>query len=212
LLALLLNRLTDSGGNRIRQDVKDFCERGVVCRQAKIQPQMTATLYPLHVQPIPWHTAGLDYLTHFPKSNGFNRVLIVVDHLTRMAQFLPCIRTFIAEKTATLFLHGVYKLHGLPRVMVSDRDPKFVCGFWHTLWRRLGTRLSMSSSRHPEKDGPTERVNNTFQQLLRCFCCYDGSDWTTQLPQVEFAYNASRALGIEHTPFDANFLFSSEEP
>jgi hypothetical protein len=55
-------------------------------------------------------------------------------------------------------------------------------------------------------------VNSTFQQLLRCFCCYDGSDWTTLLPQVEFAYSASRALGIEHTPFEANFGFSPEEP
>jgi hypothetical protein len=70
----------------------------------------------------------------------------------------------------------------------------------------------MSSSRHPEKDGLTERVNSTFQQLLHCFCCYDGYDWTTLLPQVEFAYNASRALGIEHTPFEANFGFSLEEP
>jgi hypothetical protein len=58
----------------------------------------------------------------------------------------------------------------------------------------------------------TERVNNTFQHHLRCFYCYDGSDLTTLLPQVEFAYNASRALGIEHTPFEANFGFSHEEP
>jgi putative transposase len=70
----------------------------------------------------------------------------------------------------------------------------------------------MSSSRHPETDGLTERVNITFQRLLRCFSCYDGSNWTTLLPQVECAYNASRALGIEHTPFEANFGFSAEEP
>jgi hypothetical protein len=70
----------------------------------------------------------------------------------------------------------------------------------------------MSSIRHPKTDGLTKRVNNTFQQLLRCFCCYDGTNWTDLLPQVEFAYNASRALGIEHTPFEANFGFSLEEP
>jgi hypothetical protein len=97
-------------------------------------------------------------------------------------------------------------------VLVSDRDPKFVSGFWQTLWRRLGTRMNMSSCRHPETGGLTERVNITFKQLLRCFCCYDGSDWTTLPPQVEFAYNASRALGIEHTPFEANFGFSPKEP
>jgi hypothetical protein len=173
---------------------------------------MAATFYPLPLPPIPWPIVGLDYLTHLPESNGFNNVLIVVDHLTRRAHFLPCTKSAIAEETATLFLQGVYRLHGLPRVLVSDRDPKFVCGFWQTLWRRLGTRRNMSSNRHPETDGLTERVNSPFQQLLRCFCCYDGSDWTTPLPQVEFAYNYSPALGIEHTPFEANFGFSLEEP
>jgi hypothetical protein len=68
--------------------------------------------------------------------------------------------------------------------------------------------MNMSSSRHPETDALTERVNNTFEQLLRGFCCFDGSDWTVLLPQVDFAYNASHALGIEHTPFEANFRFS----
>jgi hypothetical protein len=56
---------------RIRQDVKDFCESCVVCRRAKIRPQMVATLYPLLVPPRPWHTVGLDYLTHLSESNGF---------------------------------------------------------------------------------------------------------------------------------------------
>jgi hypothetical protein len=158
---------------------------------------MAAILYPLPVPPRPWHTIGLDYLTHLRESNDFNSVLIIVDHLTRMAHFLQCKEIVTAEETATLFLQAVYRLHGLPRVLVSDRDTKFVSGFWQTLWRRLGTRLNMSSSRHSETCGLRERVNNTFQQLLRCFRCYDGFDWTTLQPQVEFAYNAFRTLGIE---------------
>jgi hypothetical protein len=97
-------------------------------------------------------------------------------------------------------------------VLVSDRDTKFVSDLWRTLWRRLGTRMNMSSSRHSKTDRLTERVNRTFQQLLRCFCCYDGTHWTNMLPQVEFAYNASRALGIKHTPFEAYFSFSPKEP
>jgi hypothetical protein len=151
---------------QIRQDVKDFCERCVVCRRAKIQPQMAATLHPTHVPPKPWHAVGLDYLTHLPKSNSFNNVVIVVDLLTRMAHFLPCTETVTVEETAILFLQGVYRLHGLPCVLVSDRDPKVVSGFWQTLWRRLGTRLNMSSSRHPETYGLTERVNGRASSLL----------------------------------------------
>jgi hypothetical protein len=90
---------------------------------------MVATFYPLHVPSIPWHTFGLDCLTHLPESNGSNSVLIVVDHVTRMASFLPCTKTVIAEENATLVLQGVYRLHGPPRVMISDRGPKFLSGF-----------------------------------------------------------------------------------
>jgi hypothetical protein len=109
---------------RIRQDVKDFCERCVVCRRAKIQPQMAATLYPLHVPPRPWIIIGLDYLPQLLVSHGLDSVLIVVDHLTRMAHFMPCRETVIAEEAANSFLHGVYRLHGLPLVLISDRDLK----------------------------------------------------------------------------------------
>jgi hypothetical protein len=76
----------------------------------------------------------------------------------------------------------------------------------------MGTRLNMSSSRHPKEDGLTKRVKITFQQLPRCLCYYDGSNWTDLLPQVEIAYNATCALGIERTPFETNFGSSLDEP
>jgi hypothetical protein len=67
---------------RIRQDVQEFCEGRVVCRRAKIQPRVAATLYPLPVPPRPWHTTGLDYLTRLHVRSVFDIVVIVVDHLT----------------------------------------------------------------------------------------------------------------------------------
>jgi hypothetical protein len=70
----------------------------------------------------------------------------------------------------------------------------------------------MPFRRHLETDGLTERVNNTFQQLMRCFCCYDVSNWANLLPKVKFAYNATRGLGIEHSPFEVHFDVSQEEP
>jgi hypothetical protein len=148
-------------------------------------------LYPLLVPPGPWHTFGLDYLTHLPMSNGFHNVLIVVNNLTRMAHFLPCTGSMTAKEDVTLFLQGVYRLHGLPRMLVNDRDPKFVNGFWQTHWRRLETRLNMSSSRQPETNGLTERVNNTFRPILRCLCCYYGSNYTYMLPQVKCTYTTT---------------------
>jgi hypothetical protein len=118
---------------------------------------MAATLYLLHVPLRPGHFLGLDYpISHLHVSNSFDTLLIVVDHLTRMAEFLPCTKRVTTEETPTLLIHGVYTLHELPRVMISDIDPKFVNGLlWRTLCRRLGTQLSMSSSQHHETDGLT---------------------------------------------------------
>jgi hypothetical protein len=91
---------------------------------------MATTLYHLSVLPKSWHTDGSEYLTHLPVNNGFDCVLIVADHMTRMAHFLPFTWRVIDEETANLFLHRVCILHGLPRVRVSDRDPnKFASGF-----------------------------------------------------------------------------------
>jgi hypothetical protein len=70
----------------------------------------------------------------------------------------------------------------------------------------------MSFSRHPETNGLTERINYTFQHLLRWLSCYIRTNWTNMLPQAEVAYNATRALGIEHTPCEASFGFLLEEP
>jgi hypothetical protein len=75
-----------------------------------------------------------------------------------------------------LILHGFYRLHGLPRAMVTNCDSNFFSSLWPTLSRRLGTRLNMSFSRYPETDGLIEHVNIAFQQLSCCFCLYDGSN------------------------------------
>jgi hypothetical protein len=87
---------------------------------------MAAALYPLHVPaPRPLHIVGHDYMTHLPMSNGFDIVLIVVDHMTRMAHFMPC-----TKNVAILFLRGGYRLHGPPCcILVSDCDSEFVSGF-----------------------------------------------------------------------------------
>jgi hypothetical protein len=125
----------------------------------------------LLVPPQGWRTVGLDYLTHLHVSNGIDCVLIVVDHPTRMSHFLVCLETITIEGIVSLLLHGVYILHGLSRVLVSEHDPKLVGDLWQTPWRHLGARLIVSSSRHVME--LTEGVNNAFQQFMRCLCCYD---------------------------------------
>ena len=111
---------------------------------------------------------GVDYVTSLPKSGKqrYTAVMIVVCHLTKMAHFIPCTDEVTAEESASLFLHHVYRLHGVSSCLVSDRDPKFISDFRRSLWSKLQTRLNMSTARHPQTDGLTERVNSTMQSLL----------------------------------------------
>jgi hypothetical protein len=102
----------------LRKYIIDLTERCVVYRRAKIHPHMAATLYPLLVPPQTWHAVGLNYLAHLLVSNSFVSVLIETDHLHRTAHSLPCTKSVATKETVNLFLHGVYLLHRLPRVLV----------------------------------------------------------------------------------------------
>ena len=84
-----------------------------------------------------------------------------------MAHFVPCHKEITSEELAELFLCNCYKLHGVPKVIVSDRDPKFVGNFWQSFMGKLNTELNISTAGHPRTDDLTVRVNQSMQTLLR---------------------------------------------
>ncbi len=145
-------------------------------------------MHPLGVPEYPWEIIGIDYVTDLPKrgSHGYTSVFIMVCHLTKMTHFVPCYKEITAEKSSDLFTDNCYRLHGVPKVIVSDRDPKFVGKFWQTFMRKLNTKLNMITARHPRTDGLTERVNETMQTQLRYYSAESGSDWASHLSMVEF--------------------------
>src|SRR5436190_1916805 len=70
------------------------------------------------------------------------------------------------EKLSKLYLQGIVRLHGVPKSIVSDRDPRFTSGYWKGLQRALGTQLRLSTSNHPQTDGQSERIIQIRQRLL----------------------------------------------
>ena len=152
LMAKLMERYWWRG---LAGDCQDYVSRCVTCSRAKADRTASAPVNPLPVPDYPWEVVGVDYVTGLPRSGKkkYDAVMVVVCHLTKMAHFIPCHKEVTTEDSVEYFVHEVYRLHGVPRVIVSDRGPQFIADFWQSFWRRLNTKLNMSTTRRPQTDG-----------------------------------------------------------
>ena len=131
-------------------------------------------LHPLELSYALWDAISMDFITQPPKSDGCSTVWVIVDRFTKMAHFVPVKDgQKTAEGCSKLFQENIWKLHGLPSSILSDRDPMFTSKFWAELMGRLDVRLRKSTAFHTQTDGQTERVNQSLEQYLRQYCNYE---------------------------------------
>ena len=147
-------------------------------------------------------------------AEGYDGILTVVDRATKMVHLVAVNQTITAAETALVFWNAVGKLHGIPRSVVSDRDPRFVSRFWQELWRLLGTKLRMSSAHHPQTDGQTEAANRVVEMVLRCTLhgSSEPSQWARDLSLVEFVINSSPSQSTGYAPFYLNYGYYPATP
>ena len=140
----------------MQSQVKEFVRSCPVCQKNKSEN----TPYPGLLQPLPvpdmaWTHISMDFIEGLPKSQGKDVILVVVDRFTKYAHFISISHPYTAQDIVTIFLDNVFKLHGLPKIIVTDRDPIFTSNVWQALFKALEVKLHLSSAYHPQTDGQT---------------------------------------------------------
>jgi hypothetical protein len=152
----------------LKTDVQRFVEECFVFQQNKVETIKTqGLLQPLAIPGQCWEEVSMDFITGLPKSEGKSVIILIVDRLTKYAHFCALSHPFKASTVATAFMDTVQKLHGSPKIIVSDRDPIFTGHFWIELFSCLGTQLAHISSYHPQSDGQIGIVKKCLEGYLR---------------------------------------------
>ena len=187
----------------MKKDIKEYVERCLKCQISKTeQVKDPGLLQPLSVPNLKFESISMDFIVGLPKTQrNFDSIMVVVDRLTKIAHFIPTFTTVTAYGVAELFMREIFKHHGIPREIISDRGRKFVSEFWTTLFKLCGTKIKLSTAYHPETDGQTERTNRTLEDMLRMYVGKRQQSWDKWLHLIEFAYNDHVHSSIGVSPF-----------
>ncbi|KAK9070431.1 hypothetical protein SSX86_010833 [Deinandra increscens subsp. villosa] len=188
----------------LKKDVVAFVKSCDTCQSTKTPNHKPyGLLQPLPIPDFPWDDISMDFITRLPPSRGKTDVWVIVDRLSKFAHFIALPRHYTAASLASVFMREIYRLHGLPKTIVSDRDPIFISRFWKELFKQVGTKLCHSSAYHPQSDGQTEVVNRCLESYLRAFVFNEPKAWERYLYLAEFSYNTAHHSSINMTPFKA---------
>ena len=191
---------------RVSVDVANFVKKCDSCQHVKashLLPQ--GELHPLPIPGRRWESVSMDLITDLPPTErGFDTIVVFVDRLSKMVHLAPCTKSVTATDLVHLFENNVWRLHGIPSNIVTDRDVRFA-SFWEQMCEHFGIVHNKSSGKHPQSDGQTENANGVLDDTLRHFVNDSQTNWDTLLPVAEFAMNNAHNSTIQTTPFMLNY-------
>lgn len=188
---------------RMHTAVQHYIRNCSVCQKNKYDlAAKPGLLQPLDIPTGVWQSISLNFIEGLPKSSRKHCILVVVDRLSKYAHFMPLSHPYTAIDVAQLFLDNIFKLHGMPESVISDRDPTFLSDVWQELFRVFGVELKFSTAYHPQTDGQTEVTNKTLETYLRCMTSESPQSWCKWLPLAEFWYNTNFHSAIKCTPYE----------
>ena len=189
---------------KMKRDVAEFVARCLICQKVKIEHQRPGgLLQPLPIPTWKFESVSMDFVVSLPTCNGLNAIWVIVDRLTKVARFIPMKMTWSMERLAEAYTQDIIRLHGVPREIVSDRDPRFLSRFWKSVQEAFGTKLKLSTAFHAATDGQTERTIQTLEDMLRACTLEYHQSWVRMLCLIEFSYNNSYHSSIEMAPYEA---------
>ena len=190
----------------ITKDCHSYVNGCSACQRSKpLRQKPLSLLAPNEVPENNWQIISCDFVTNLPRSKGYNSVMVCVDRLSKMVRLIPCNKTITSEMAARKYRDYVWKDFGLPSRIISDCGPQFVSAFTRALNSLLGITENFSTSRHPQTDGQTERLNQEMEQYLRIFCGCRQTDWAEWLACAEFSINNKINSSTGYSPFFLNY-------
>lgn len=149
-----------------------------------------------------WEVVLMDFVTGLRVLRGFDDFLTVVDELSNRPRYAATNTKTDAPNVAKLFVDVFMRHHGLAKVIITDRDPKFTFNFWKSLMAAMEIKLSMTTAHHAQTDSKTERQTLNLKDALRCMVSYHGDDCSTHLGTIEFAQATPVSKSTQLSPVE----------
>jgi len=190
----------------VTKEVGKYVDGCDACQRYKNRSEAPAgKLMPNAILEKPWSHISADFITKLSLAQGYDAILVVCDRFSKMAHFIATTEKTSAEGLAKLFRDHVWKLHGLPESIISDRGVQFPAGMMKEMNNLLGIQTKLSTAYHPQMDGQTERVNQELEQYLRVFIDHRQEQWLDWLRTAEFAYNNKIHTTTKVSLFKVNY-------
>ena len=174
----------------------------LVCQQDKVDHELPAGLLePLPLAIRPQESVSMNFITSLPKSKGCGSIMVIVDYYSKYVTFIAAPVDCKVDEAARLFIKHIVKIWGVPKSIVSNRDPRFTGRFWTDLFKMLGTDLKLSTNFNPQMDGQTERINDLLEMYLRHYVNAYQRDWAKVLDITQFFYNLQQSEATGKSSF-----------
>ena len=197
----------------LSRQLKEYLRHCSKCQLYQTRRHMEhGSLQPISSPPMPFHTLAIDFVLALPKSaKGYDSLMSITCKFSRRVSLIPGKCTFTAADWAGRLLRRLRKIDwGLPKVIISDRDRKFLSELWSALFDTLGVKLLYSTAYHPQTDGSSERTNQTIEIALRFWMSVleHPQQWPVTIPAIQSAYNNTVSVPTGCTPNEVVYGFT----